>query len=318
MPGQTEAESAMLKGVRVLIGPTLFGAGNPTPIERLRQMGADVVANPYGRRLSKDDLRMLLPGAAGLIAGLEPLSRDVLEQSGLKVISRCGTGLSNVDLEAAERLGIIVKHTPDIPTTAVAELTVGAMIALMRHLPAMDRDLHSGTWEKRMGRQLEGKTVLLVGYGRIGQRVAALLRPFNVRVLAADPALRHAMDGVAVLPLEEALPQADVISLHASGEAEILGEREFARMKPEVFLLNAGRGGLVNEPALCRALDRGIVAGAWLDTFVEEPYAGPLTRYPQVLLTPHIGSASLECRTRMELAAVENLLEAFASFSTGR
>jgi len=279
----------------------------------LRQAGADVIANPYGRQLSKDDLRRLLPGAAGLIAGLEPLSRDMLEQSDLKVISRCGVGLSNVDLKAAEEFGIAVRHTPDIPTTAVAELTVGAMIALMRHLPAMDRDLRAGKWEKRIGRQLEGKTVLIVGFGRIGQKVAALLRPFHVRLLAADPALHETVDGVTVLPLEAALPQADVVTLHASGEAEILGARELALMKPGTFLLNAGRGGLVDEPALCRALDQGLVAGAWLDAFVQEPYAGPLSRYPQALLTPHIGSASVECRTRMELAAVENLLEAFAA-----
>lgn len=303
---------------RVLIGPSTFGAADPTPIERLRQAGVEVVANPYGRRLSKDELLALLPGAAGLIAGLEPLSRDVLERSDLKVISRCGAGLSNVDLEAAATLGIAVRHTPDIPTAAVAEVTVGAMIALMRQLPAMDRDLHAGKWEKRIGRQLEGKTVLIVGYGRIGQKVAALLRPFNVRLLAVDVEPSGPWDGVEQVDVPRALPQADVITLHASGEAEVLGAQEFALMKPGVFLLNAGRGELVNESALCRALDRGIVAGAWLDTFVQEPYAGPLTRYPQVLLTPHIGSASAECRARMELAAVENLLEAFASVPTGR
>lgn len=315
--------SGMLEGVTVVIGPSTFGRGDPTPLDRLRQAGAHVVPNPYRRKLSEDDLRTLLPGAAGLIAGLELLSREVLERSDLKVISRCGVGLSNIDLKAAEALGISVRHTPDLPTTAVAELTVGAMIALMRHLPAMDRDLHAGKWEKRLGRQLEGKTVLIVGYGRIGQHVALLLRPFNVRLLAADvnPALARkggAWDGVESVDVPEALPQADVVTLHASGEAEILGAREFALMKPGVFLLNAGRGGLVDESALCRALDRGIVAGAWLDAFVEEPYTGPLVRYPQVLLTPHVGSASVECRRRMELAAVENLLEAFASVPTAR
>jgi len=111
--------------------------------------------------------------------------------------------------------------------------------------------------------------------------------------------------------LDAALPQADVITLHASGETEILGENEFSLIKPGTFLLNAGRGGLVNEDCLCRALNSGVLAGAWLDVFSEEPYTGPLTKYPQVVLTPHVGSFTVECRRRMEMEAVENLLEAF-------
>lgn len=301
----------MIKG-KVLIGPSSFGAADRAPLDRLKQAGAEVIPNPYGRKLSTDELRTLLPGVVGLIAGLEPLTRDVLERSSLKVISRCGAGLSNVDLEAAADIGIAVRSTPDAPTTAVAELTVGAMIGLMRGLPQMDRDLHEGRWSKQVGIQLEGKTILIIGFGRIGRKVASLLTPFNVRRLAVDAALAGTVEGVPVVPLHDALPQADVISLHASGETEILGEREFALLKPGVFLLNAGRGGLVSESVLCRALEKGRVAGAWLDTFSQEPYEGPLIHAPHVILTPHIGSSSVECRKRMEMEAVENLLAALA------
>jgi len=301
----------LIKG-KVLIGPSTFGAADRAPLDRLQQAGAEVVPNPYGRKLSTDELRALLPGVVGLIAGLESLTREVLARSSLKVISRCGVGLSNVDLKAAEDLGITVRSTPDAPTAAVAELTIGALISLMRGLPQMDRDLHEGRWSKQVGVQLESKTVLLIGFGRIGRKVASLLKPFNVRLLAVDAALVGTVEGVPVLPLVKALPQADVISLHASGETEIIGEREFDLLKPGVFLLNAGRGGLVNESVLCQALEKGRVAGAWLDTFSREPYEGPLIRAPHVILTPHIGSSSIECRRRMEMEAVENLLAALA------
>ncbi|MDA2909548.1 hypothetical protein MYX04_01305 [Nitrospiraceae bacterium AH_259_D15_M11_P09] len=288
-------------------------------MDRLVRSGCEVIDNPYKRKLTKVELLNLLAnGVTGLIAGLEPLDRDVLTRSTLQVISRCGAGLSNVDLKAAEDLGIKVRRTPDAPTSAVAELTVGAMITLMRRVPQMDRDLHLGRWSKHVGVQLEGKTVLIIGFGRIGRKVAALVRPFEIKVLAVDPTLQGTVDGVPVLTLDVALPQADVICFHASCAEEILGKHEFKLIKPGTFLLNASRGELVNETCLCQALDCGVIAGAWLDTFVEEPYTGPLTQYHQVILTPHIGSSSIECRRRMEMEAVENLLAAFEELSLVR
>lgn len=127
-----------------------------------------------------------------------------------------------------------------------------------------------------------------------------------------DSAGSGPVDGVALVTLASALARADIITLHASGDAPLLGESEFSQTKHGIFLLNAARGGLIDEGALCRALQSGIVAGAWLDTFTEEPYEGPLTRFPQVILTPHAGSATAECRSRMEMEAVENLLDALA------
>lgn len=301
-----------MKGKKVLIGPSSFAEANQTPLVKLKEAGVEVISNPYGRKLTKDELCALLPGVVGHIAGLESLTRDVLEHSQLRVISRCGVGLSNVDVKAAADLGIAVRFTPDAPTTAVAELTIGAMISLMRLIPQMDRDLHGGRWVKQVGVQLEGKTVLIIGFGRIGRKVARLLRSFSVRLLAVDPACKGIVEGVQILPLAAGLPQADLISVHASGDDEIFGEEEFTLIKPGTFLLNAGRGGLVNESCLLRALDNGAVAGAWLDAYLCEPYRGPLIHCPQVILTPHIGSYSIECRPRMEMEAVENLLAALA------
>lgn len=295
---------------RVLIGPSSFATDDPAPLERLRAAGVEVVPNPFGRRLSADELLQLLPGVTGLIAGLEPLTRAVLERSELRVISRCGAGMSTVDVVAARELGIAVHSTPDAPTTAVAELTVAAMLTLLRHLVSMSVELHAGRWTRALGGHLEGRTVAVIGFGRIGRRVAQLLHAFGAHVVAVDPAV-HAVEPPAILaPLADALRAADIVTLHPSGEGTILGAGEFAAMKKGSLVLNAGRGGLVDEEALCAALDAGQVAGAWLDTFREEPYSGPLSRYPQVLLTPHAGSFTAECRRRMEMEAVENLIAA--------
>lgn len=300
-----------LTGTKVLIGPSSFGETDPMPIDRLIENGCEVIENPFKRKLAKEELTKLLEGGvSGLIAGLEPLDREVLQKSRLKVISRCGSGLSNVDLDAARELGIEVCATPSGPTAAVAELTLGAILSLLRMIPLMDRDLHEGRWAKRIGVQLGGKTVVVVGYGLIGRRVAALLVSFGARVLAVDPHLTTGEVDVPLVTLDQALPQADVLCLHCSGDGRILGARELDRLKPGAYVLNAARGGLIEEAALLEGLRVGRIAGAWLDTFEYEPYDGPLAACPNVLLTPHVGSYTRECRARMEVEAVENLISA--------
>ncbi|MCG2775799.1 MAG: phosphoglycerate dehydrogenase [Desulfobacterales bacterium] len=297
---------------KILIGPSSFAAVDKMPLNSLLATGFEVVNNPFGRKLTKKELIDLLPGVTGLIAGLEPLDREVMELSDLKVISRCGSGVSNVDQEAARNLGITVCSTPDGPTNSVAELTVGVLLSLLRSVPAMDKALHNNVWDKRIGVELCGKTVLLIGFGKIGQRVSELMKPFQVTIVASDPFLSGKVGDVNILPLEQALRLADIVSIHASGVNEILGEREFSIMKNGVFILNAARGGLIDEDCLVSGLESGKITAAWLDSYSQEPYSGPLTRFSQVILTPHIGSYTQECRLRMETEAVENLLSALA------
>lgn len=307
-----------LNGVKVLIGPSTFGEQEQSALNRLREAGCEVIGNPYKRRLNKEELLILLSDdVIGLIAGLEPLDRDVLEKTRLKVISRCGSGISNVDLEAAKELGIKVCSTPDAPTDAVAELALAAMLSLLRAIPQMDRHLHDGKWIKKTGTQLKGKTVVIIGFGRIGRRVASLLKSFGVRLIIVDPNLQGDATGVEVSALNKALPAADIVTIHASGEEQIIGEKEFNLLKPGAFLLNSSRGSLVNEAALIKALEAGRIKGAWLDTFKLEPYNGPLTEYDQVILTPHAGSYTSECRVSMEMEAANNLISALKSINEG-
>ena len=280
-------------------------------MQRLIECGCEVIPNPFKRKLTKQELLELLTAdVRGLIAGLEPLDRDVLKQSSLRAISRCGVGMSNVDLKAAKDLGIAVFNTPSGPTTAVAELTLAVLLALLRRVPQVHMALQKGKWEKYIGTELRGKDVAVIGFGRIGQRVAHLLSAFGARVMGVDPLFSGEIEGVHMVNLERALNRADIITLHCSGENCVIGESELGMTKKGVFLLNAARGGVIDEQALMRALDDGRVAGAWLDSFSSEPYNGPLQNYEQVILTPHMGSYTRECRKQMELEAVTNLIKA--------
>jgi D-3-phosphoglycerate dehydrogenase / 2-oxoglutarate reductase len=295
---------------KILIGPSSFAEADQSPVERLKAAGYIVIENPYKRKLTKWELLALLgDNVVGLIAGLETLDREVLRKSRLRVISRVGAGLSNVDLEAARDLDIRVFNTPSAPTNAVAELTIGAMLSLLRMIPQMDQALHDGRWQKKIGLQLQGKTVAIVGFGRIGRRVAELLSPFGVKILVVDPYVNESTCGeFVILPLNDALSEADVVTLHCSGHECVIGGKELLLMKNGIYILNVARGGVVSESALAKAVEDGKVAGAWIDTFEEEPYTGPLCGYRNVILTPHVGSYTAECRRQMENEAVDNLL----------
>ncbi len=293
---------------RILIGPSSYGDASAAPVERLKAAGYEVIDNPFKRRLTREELLELLPGMAGLIAGLEPLDQGVLSSCDLKALARVGSGMTNVDQGAARDLGIRVSSTPDGPVLAVAELTVGSLMALLRQTPAMDRAMRAGGWEKRMGRQLRGLKVVIVGFGRIGRKTGELLRALGAEVTASDPFLEGAVDGVSIASLHEALKVTDAIILHASGEDVILDSAAFDLMREGIYILNPGRGELIDYNALFRALDAGRVAGVWADAHPEEPYQGDLLKYEQALLTPHIGSYSLEGRIKMEMDAADNLL----------
>lgn len=303
--------------MKILIGPSSFGEDEPAPLSLLGEAGFEVIPNPFGRRYTKKEIIELIKDVDGLIAGLEPLDAEVLQQARvLKVISRCGAGTSNIDHQAAARLGIAIYSTPDAPTDSVAELTIGAILAGLRFLPQMHASLQIGKWEKKIGRLLGEQTVAVVGCGRIGRRVIALLKPFGCRIIGVDIADVNFPEGVEQMSLRKALPEADIITLHASGETCVLSAETFAVMKDGVFLCNAARGGNVDENALVDALRTGKVAGAWLDAFCEEPYTGPLREFNQVILTPHAGSYTREGRKQMEMESVRNLMHGLAPCSS--
>ncbi len=291
--------------MKIAIGASSFSESSPTPLAMLHEKGITVIPNPYGRRLTEDEIIEHLKEADGLLAGLEPLTKRVFQQSPkLKAIARIGIGMDNVDQEAAKRYGIKVSNTPDGPTDAVAEMTLTALLALNHHLVASNADVHNGVWKKRMGSSLRGQKVFVIGMGRIGKKVAALLGSLGAEILAYDKYNEVASN----CTLADGLKVADAVTLHVSGNDEVLGAAKLDQMKPGAFLLNSARGKVVNEDALYERLQDGRIGGFWGDALWQEPYEGKLRECSNALLTPHICTYTSDCREGMETDAVRNLL----------
>lgn len=298
---------------KILVTTSSFGKEDSSPIDMLCEAGYEVVLNPLGRKLTENEVLNLLSDVkpVAMVAGVEPLTARVLGSVPfLKVISRCGIGMDSVDLDAAKKIGITVMNTPDGPTRAVAELTVGMMLNAMRKITEVDSAIRSGQWRRPMGRLLGEQTVGLMGCGRIGSAVAALLKPFGPRMIGYDPFVKdHPL--VSIVSLTEMLKESDLVSLHIPYDQSVyhlFNKEKINKMKKGALLINTSRGGIVDEEALYDAIVSGHLGGACLDTFEKEPYTGPLTELGQVVLTPHIGSYAKEARIKMEKDAVYNLL----------
>jgi D-3-phosphoglycerate dehydrogenase len=237
----------------------------------------------------------------------------------LRVVGRAGIGVDNVDVKAATELGILVVNAPTANVLSATEHTFALLLALARHVPAADASLRAGGWERKkfVGVELQGKTLGVVGLGRIGQRVAARARAFEMKVVAYDPFLDAAAArrlDVELLDLDDLLARADVVTLHtplSEQTRNLLGAERIGRMKPGALLVNCGRGGVVDEGALLAALDAGRLAGAALDVFAEEPPGDwTLARHPRVVSTPHIGAQTREAQERISTETAQMVLAA--------
>jgi len=300
--------------MKITITTTSFAKFDDQPLKFLKDSGFEVILNPYGRKLSGDEVVEIASDAVALIAGTESLDMTVLEKLPLlKVISRCGTGIDNIDLEAAEKLEVKVFNTPFGPTVAVAELTVGLILNLIRKISVMDREMRADTWEKRMGNLLRGKNIGIIGFGKIGQMTGVLLRNFGCEIVYYDNVRVEGLEDLRIknMEMDELLTKSDIVTIHVSGKYDkpLLCAKKIQMMKKGAWLVNISRGGVVNEEALFQALKEGHLAGAALDVFKKEPYNGPLKKLDNVILTPHIGSYAKEARVEMEMQAAKNLIE---------
>ena len=297
----------------ILITTSSFGKQDSSLLQILSENGLSYKLNPYARKLTESEVSELIEQhqPVGMIAGVEPLTRKVLEKAkNLKVISRAGIGMDSVDLQAAKDFGIVVTNTPDAPTIPVAELTLGMIISLLRRIHISDASIRHGEWIRPMGNLLHGKTVGLIGCGRIGSYLAGLLSSFGCIILGYDPFIDKS-DKFPLVGLGKILSDADIISLHIPYNQKnynFIDAEKIQKMKKGALLINASRGGLIDEDALYKALSSGYLGGAAMDCFEEEPYTGKLKEFDNVLLTAHIGSYAQEGRIMMERQAVENLL----------
>lgn len=294
----------------VVISTTAFAEHDRSPLELLERNGYKILTNPYGRKITPVELLGLAKDAVGLIAGTESIEEPtLLKLPKLKMISRCGVGLDNVDLAAAKRNNIKVANTPDAPTLAVAELTVGLILNLLRKITIMDSAIRRNHWQKLTGNLLLNKKVGIIGFGRIGKKVAQLLKSFGCQIAYTDPNISSASGELENMSKEELLTWADIITIHVSCANTILGSDEFKRLKKGAWIVNVSRGEAVEEPALLKALQDNDISGAAIDVFAQEPYSGKLREFENVILTPHIGSYAQEARIKMELEAAQNLIE---------
>ena len=306
----------------VLITTWPFAAADRRPLLALRRAGCKVIEPARRRQLKMTaaQVRQYLPLADGVIAGTELYDTAMLAAAGprLKMISRVGIGVNNVNFRACARRGLEVAYTPGASTEAVAELALGLMLDCLRGVTRADAQVRAGQWTRFIGRELPGLTVGIIGLGRIGRRVAELLQPFGCRVLANDLvpdrafARRHHVTLCTKLKIWRT---ADVVTLHVPLTPltrGLAGAAALQKMKRGSILINPARGGLADERALAAALKRGPLAAAGLDVFAAEPYRGALAKLPNVVMTAHMGSCTGRSRVAMENGAVNNLLAFFA------
>lgn len=279
--------------------PTSYGKNDPRLRSELEATVGLVIYNPFGRPLTSPEVSALLPGCDGYIAGLDFIDRAALDHADqLKVIARYGTGVDRVDLAAAAEKSIVVTNTPFANSVSVAELTLGMILSLARSIPTLTEHTRAGDWPRRTGVTLERKTVGLIGLGSVGKEVAVRLRAFDCILIATDPAADAefaAANRIDLVTLEEVISSSDFISLHCPllpATRNMVNASFLAGVKPGAFLINTARGELIDEAALCEALQSGRLRGAALDAFAQEPPEkdNPLLALPQVIATPHSGA----------------------------
>jgi len=275
-----------------------------------------VYTNTSGVRLSEGELIRALNNAEYVIAGTETYSKKVLESAGkLRAISRVGVGTDSIDTTVAARLNISILNTPEAPVIAVTEHALALLLAILKYIPVYNSQARQGDQSIKPGILLSGKTVGIAGLGRIGFRFASLLSMMGCQIRYYDPYLKVPVPETwkSSQSLEELVRTSDIVSLHAAPKSDgspLIDAATLRNARPGLILINTARGSLIDEAALEQAIQEGIISAAGLDVFSKEPYTGALLKYPQVIVTPHVASNTLESRGHMEFEAVENLIQA--------
>jgi D-3-phosphoglycerate dehydrogenase len=289
-------------------------ATDPKALKIIEEAGIEVVNQPD---ITPEELIKVIPDYPCIVVrSRTKVTKDVIEAgTALKAIVRAGVGLDNIDVDHAKQKGIQVLNTPSASTQSVAELTIAYMMALARSLPQMTASMKAGKWEKKsfVGGEVAGKTLGLIGSGRIGQAVADRAIALGMTVIAYDPYV-DSLPNAKMVNLDDLLAESDYISLHIPHNDEthhILDESAFAKMKDGVRIINCARGGTIDEDALYQAIKDGKVAGAALDVFADEPLTDPkLFSLDQVIGSPHVGAGTGEAKERVGQVAAQKVIEA--------
>ena len=287
--------------------------------QRARDYFDEVVVNPYGRVLTEGELRALWQGADAIIAGNEKYPASLLEEAPaeLKVISKHGVGIDNIDRDAAARKGISVQNVPGANADAVADMTMGLILCALRHIALTDRMIRERQWRRFEGHVSQGKILGILGMGNIGKGVVRRAEGFGMSIMAHDPYFDEAFaaaHGVRRASVEEILREADIVSLHMPScpeNRELINARTLGMMRREAILVNTARGDLVNEKDLYEALREKRIAAAALDVYRQEPcLSSPLFTLDNIIFTPHAAGNTVETTLSMGTRALENAIAA--------
>lgn len=309
---------------KIFVSTFPFGISDNAPRRLLEDAKWDVNYNPFTRKLKPEELAEFAKDSDGVIAGTENIDKLLSVNPRLQFVSRVGIGLDSVPLQKCRERGIRVSYTPDAVTPAVAELTLGLMIALTRFVNKSDRQIRNNQWTRPVGKRIQNSKIGVVGFGRVGQMLVRLLFSLQPKEILVNDIrdlsnelvkLRKELNlSIREATQEEIFRTADVVSLHLplySKTKNMINEESLNLFNKDTFLINTARGELVQEEALYKALAANKIAGAALDVFKEEPYFGKLRELENVILTEHIGSCSFDCRYAMELQATEELIRFF-------
>ncbi|AEM79286.1 phosphoglycerate dehydrogenase [Thermoanaerobacter wiegelii] len=301
---------------KILITPRSFGKTSNVPFEMLKKYDYEIIRNESGKPYEESELINIIKDIDGIIVGLDKITSNVLKNAKkLKVITKYGVGMDNIDIEEAEKLGIKITFTPGANKESVADLAFSLMLCLSRNVIKLDNIVRSNKWEKIVGYEVYGKTLGIVGTGSIGKGVAKRAAGFDMKILAYDkyPDYDFADKiGMKYVDKKTLLEESDFITLHIPLSDEtyhFIDEEEFNIMKNTAYIINTSRGGIINENALYNALKNKKIAGAALDAFEEEPpLNSKLFELDNVILSPHCGASTKEATDRMGIMAVEGLI----------
>jgi D-3-phosphoglycerate dehydrogenase len=304
---------------RVLITPTQFRNADAPYFASLKAAGLELQFAPLTFARDTDSMLRMLDGVDAILASTEPYTPEILSRTKVRVIARCGVGFDSVDIPAATANNILVTITPGAVEASVAEHTIALVYAVFRDVVGRDREVRSGKWSRRGFPRLAGKTLGVIGLGRIGRAVAELAQANGLQVIGHDPQpnVAHCQArGIRVLPLDELLATSDIVSLHMPNMAStrnMIDERALKLMQPTAVLINLGRGGLVDEAALYHAMRAGHLSGAALDVFAIEPLPtdSPLLELPNLVLSTHTGGLDHQSEIDMPRIAAENVAKLF-------
>ena len=306
---------------KILVTPRSLTSDPHPEVERMRELGFHVVYCTAGAIPTEEELISLLPDCIGWLAGVEPVSERVVEAAtSLKLISRNGTGVDNLPLEALARRGIKVAVAEAANARGVAELTIGLLFAAIRSIPAADNGIKRGEWPRRRGIEIKNRTVGVVGCGAIGREVAAMAIGLGANVVAFDPA-RPNLDlpstAFRFAEMAELLSQSDVVTLHCPAPRDgrpILDKAAIASLKSSAIVINTARATLVDDVALKDALDRGTIEAYATDVFEHEPPRDlTLARHGRVIATSHVGGFTTESVDRATAIAAANLINGLSA-----